>query len=105
MFAINQRLPFNSKGYACAKNILKSNYRKTSEIRVYIDNLNALTLITGSQPSKFCQTLNYNVQPLETLGKLSCCLSMVRGILDKLPGIKAELISGKVGWHDLVLQR
>lgn len=105
MFAINQRLPFNSKGYARAKNILKSNYRKTSEIRVYIDNLNALTLITGSQPSKFCQTLNYNVQSLETLGKHSCCLSMVRGILDKLPGIKAELISGKVGWHNLVLQR
>ena len=97
-------LPFNSEGYERAKNILISNYGKTSEIvRAYIDNLNALPVITGSQPSrihKFCQTLNYNVQSLETLGKLSSCLSMVRGILDKLPGIKAELVSGKVGWQD-----
>ena len=32
--------------------------------------------------------------------KLSSCFSMVRGVLDKLPGIKAELVSGKVGWQD-----
>ena len=97
-------LPFTSEGYQRAKNILTSNYGKISEIvRAYIDNLNALPVITGSQPSKihkFCQTLNYNVQSLETLGKLSSCLSMVRGVLDKLPGIKAELVSGKVGWQD-----
>ena len=84
--------------------MLTSNYGKTSEIvRAYIDNLNALPVITGSQPSrihKFCQTLNYNVESLETLGKLLSCLSLVRGILDKLPGIKAELVSGKVGWQD-----
>ena len=45
-------------------------------------------------------TLNYNVQSLETLGKLSQCLSMVRGILEKLPGIKAELAANQVGWQD-----
>ena len=94
-------LPFTSAGYQRAKNILTSNYGKISEIvRAYIDNLNGLPVITGSQPSKihkFCQTLNYNVQSLETLGKLSSCFSMVRGVLDKLPGIKAELVSGKVG--------
>ena len=97
-------LPFTSEGYQRAKNILTSNYGKISEIvRAYIDNLNALPVITGSQPRKihkFCQTLNYNVQSLETLGKLSSCISMVRGVLDKLPGIKAELVSGKVGWQD-----
>jgi len=79
-------LPFNSEGYERAKNILRSNCGKTSEIvTAYIDNLNALQVITGSQPMrihKFCQVLNYNVQSLETLGKLSSCLSMVRGILD-----------------------
>ena len=93
-------LPFTSEGYQHAKNILTSNYGKISEIvRAYIDNLNALPVITGSEPSKihkFCQTLNYNVQSLETLGKLSSCFSMVRGVLDKLPGIKAELVGGKV---------
>ena len=68
------------------KNILTSNYGKISEIvRAYIDNLNALPVVTGSQRSKihkFCQTWNYNVQSLETLGKLSSCFSMVRGVLD-----------------------
>lgn len=97
-------LPFNSEGYERAKNILKSNYGKTSEIvRAYIDNINALPVISGSKPNeihKFWQTLNYNVQALETLGKLSGCLSMVRGVLDKLPGIKADLVNGKPGWQD-----
>ena len=68
-----------------------------------MDNNNALPIIHGSHPSKihqFCQTLNYNVQSLETLGKVSDCLSMVRGVLDKLLGIKPELVSNKVGWQD-----
>ena len=25
---------------------------------------------------------------------------MVRGVLDKLPGIKADLVNGKPGWQD-----
>ena len=91
-------LPFSVKGYTRAKNILKTNHGNESEIvRAYVRNL------TISQPSKiypFCQTLNYNVQSLETLGKLSQCLSMVHGILDKLPGIKAELVNNKPGWQD-----
>ena len=53
-----------------------------------------------SEIHKFCQTLNFDVKSLETLGKLSRCLSMVRGILDKLPRIKADLVSGKPGWQD-----
>ena len=97
-------LPFTTEGYERAKNILKSNYGKTSEIvGAYVDNINALPVVHGSHPSKihqFCQTLNYNVQSLETLGKASDCLSMVRGVLDKLPGIKPELVSNKVGWQD-----
>ena len=96
---IEKVLPFNSEGCERAKNILKSNYVKISEIvRAYIDNISAFPVISGchlSEIHKVCQTLNYNVQSLETLGKLSRCLSMVRGVLDKLPGIKADLVSGK----------
>ena len=47
--------------------------------------------------NEFIKTLNYNVQSLETLGKLFQCLSMVRGILEKLPGIKVELVANHVG--------
>ena len=97
-------LPFTTEGYERAKNILKANYGKTSEnVRAYVDNINALPIVHGSRPSKihqFCQTLNFNVQSLETLGKVSDCLSMVRGVPNKLPGIKPELVSNKVGWQD-----
>lgn len=64
-------LPFSSEGYERAKNILKSNYGKISEIvRAYIDNINSLPVLTGCNPNevhKFCQTLHYTVQSLETL--------------------------------------
>ena len=97
-------LPFTTEGYTCAKNILKTNHGNTSEIvRAYITNIQELPTITGRKINmihEFIKTLNYNVQSLETLGKLSQCLSMVRGILDKLPGIKAELVAKQVGWQD-----
>ena len=50
---------------------------------------------------EFVKILSYNVQSLETLGKVSQCLSMVRDVLlYKLPGIKAELVANQVGWQD-----
>ena len=94
-------LPFTTEGYARPKNILKTNHENTSEIvRAYITNIQELPSITGRKINmihEFIKTLNYNVQSLETLGKLSQCLSMVRGILEKLPGIKAELVASQVG--------
>jgi hypothetical protein len=97
-------LPFTLEGYTRAKNILKTNHGNMSEIvRAYIKNLQELPTITGRKVSKiheFIKTLSYNIQSLETLGKLSQCLSMVRGIIDKLPGIKAELVTNQVGWQD-----
>ena len=81
-------LPFTTEGYACAKKILKTNHRNTSKI--------VRATITGRKINmihEFIKTLNYNVQSLETLGKLPQCLSMVRSILEKLPGIKAELVA------------
>ena len=49
---------------------------------------------------EFIKTLSYNVQSLETLGRLSLCLSMVRGVLEKLLRIKAELVANQAGWQD-----
>jgi len=40
-------LPLNSEGYECAKNILKSNHVKTSEIvQAYSDKINTLPVIS-----------------------------------------------------------
>ena len=91
------------EGYERAKNILKSTYGKTSEIiNAYVENIQTLPVIFVSNPAKiynFYRTLQFNVQSLETLGKTTECWSMVRRVLDKLPGIKAYLVRGKPGWQ------
>ena len=74
-------LPFTVEGYTRAKNILKTNHGNTSEIvRAYITNIQELPTITGRKINmihEFIKILSYNVQSLETLGKVSQCLSMV----------------------------
>ena len=71
-------------------------------VNAYIENILALPFISGTQPAKvhdFYEALLYNVQSLETLGKTSECVALVRGILNKLPGIKAELVQGHPEWQ------
>jgi hypothetical protein len=67
-------LPFTIEGYERAKTILNSEYGRPSKIvNAYTQNIMNLPVITGSQPSKvheFYKTLLFNVQSLETLGKL-----------------------------------
>ena len=96
-------LPFSSEGYERAKTILKSEYGKNSEIvNGCIQNITSLPTITWSQPSKvheFYKTLLFNVQSVETLGKLQEVKGNVRSVLDKLKGIKADLIRGQSGWQ------
>lgn len=97
-------LPFTTEGYERAKNILKSEYGKQSEIvNAYISNIMGLPVITSAHPKKideFYKKLLYNVQSLETLGRLRDVTGNVRAVLDKLKGIKADLVRGQVGWQD-----
>ena len=87
-------LPFTSEGYERAINILQTNYGQTSEIiNAYVENIQGLPVISRTHPAKihdFFETLL-----LETLGKTSDCKALVRGVLNKLLGIKAELVQGK----------
>ena len=87
-----------------AKNILKSEYGKQSEIvNAYISNIMGLPVITSAYPKKideFYKKLLYNVQSLETLGRLRDVTGNVRAVLDKLKVIKADLVRGQVGWQD-----
>ena len=53
-----------------------------------------------NEVDKFYKTLLYNVQSLETLGKLERVNGMTRSVLDKLPGIKSDLVRGEEGWQD-----
>ena len=51
-------LPFTTEGYQRAKNIFEANHGKTSTIiRSYIDNIQNLPVVTGTNPAKihkFC---------------------------------------------------
>ena len=102
-------LPFNTEGYERAKNILKEEYGKPSEIiNAYVQNILSLPVIAGTDPTKvntFYKTLLYNVQSLETLGKLERVNGMTRSIMEKLKGIKADLVRGQQGWQDWDLPR
>ena len=97
-------LPLTTEGYRRAKGILESEYGKISEIvNAYVQNILELPVIKNANPNevdKFYKTLLYNVQSLETLGKLERVNGMTRSVLDKLPGIKSDLVRGKDGWQD-----
>jgi hypothetical protein len=102
-------LPFTSEGYQRAKNILKNEYGKTSEIvNTHVQNIMGLPVITDSNPAKvndFYKSLLYNTQALETLGKLDKVSGMTRSVLEKLKGIKVDLVRGNEGWQDWDLAR
>ena len=97
-------LPFNTEGYERAKNILKSEYGKISEIiNAYVNNIMGLPTIPSENPKEvdeFYKKLLYNVQSLERLGKLRDVSGNVRAVLDKLKGIKADLVRGQDGWQE-----
>ena len=97
-------LPFSTEAYERAKNILKSEYGKTLEIiNAHVTNIMGLPTILGGNPQEvvmFYKKLLYNVQSLETLGKLREVSGNVRAVLDKLRGIKADLVLEQDGWQE-----
>ena len=86
------------------KNILKGEYGKTGEIiNAYIHNILELPIMTSpnlKRVNAFYKTLLHNVQSLETLGKLEQVNGMTRSVLDKLKGIKADIVRGEAGWQE-----
>ena len=49
---------------------------------------------------EFYKKLLFNVQSLETLGKFREVSGNVRVVLDKLKGIKADLVRGEERWRE-----
>ena len=97
-------VPFTTEGYQRAKKILKSKYGQMSEIvNAYVQNIMALPVITGSHPRKiheFYEKLLFNVQSLETLGKLTEINGYVRMSIDKLQGIRGDLVRTDDNWRE-----
>ena len=97
-------LPYNSEGYERAKNILRAKYGKASEVaNAHMQCIIALPTIQGSQPVKiheFYEKLSTNIQTLETMGKVKEINGYVRGTLDKLPSIRADLVRLDDDWQE-----
>lgn len=91
------------------ENILKNEYGKTSEIvNAYVQNILGLPVVTTAHPkevNQFYKTLLYNVQSLETLGKIERVNGMARSVLDKLEAIKGDLVRGHEDWQEWDLPR
>lgn len=98
-----KRLPFSTEGYEQAKNILSTKYGKTSEIvNAYVQNLLGLPVISGSNTltiHQFYEKLSFNVQALDTHGKLREVNGYVRMCIDKLEGIRGDLVRNDDNWQ------
>ena len=82
-------LPFTSNGYAKAKSILKELKGNDSEVeKAYVQDILELPKVSENQPPKihqFYEQLLYNLQSLETSGKLNKVNGNVALTMDKLP--------------------
>ena len=97
-------LPFTTEGYERAKVILKSRFGKPSEVaKAHIENVISLPVINNSNPGRihsFYEKLVTSVQSLESMGKLQNINLFVRHTLDKLSGIKSELVRSDDDWQE-----
>lgn len=97
-------LPLTTEGYERAKQILRTRYGKPSEVaNAHIQNIISLPIIHGTQPGKileFFEKLVTSIQTLETMGKLKEVNGYARTTLDKLPGIRADLVRTDDEWQE-----
>lgn len=71
-----------------------------SQQRLLIMELPIITSANSRKVKEFYKQLRFNVQTLDTLGRLTDVKGNVRCTLDKLKGIKADLVRGNEGWKD-----
>ena len=97
-------LPFLSEGYSCAKAILQAKFGKPTVVaNPYINCITSLRVVFGSQSNKshyFYENLMSSVLALETIRKLNEIKDYVRNTLDKLPGIRTDLLRFVDSWKD-----
>ena len=97
-------LPFTTEGYERAKSILSSKYGKPSEVaNAHMQCIISLPAVNGANPVKihdFYNKLASNIQTLETMGKIREIKGFVRTTLEKLPGIRADLVRIDDNWQE-----
>ena len=97
-------LPFTSEGYLRAIAILKAKFGKPSEVSAAdIQYITSLPIIPNSNTNRiheFYGKLVISVQALETMNKLKEINGYMRLSLDKLPGIRADLVRLEDNWQE-----
>ena len=97
-------LPFTAEGYNRAKSILQDRFGKESEIvKSCIKEIMELPYISGVNIRKiheFYEKLQSDVQLLETMGKLEQVNGNVSMTLDKLSGIRGDLVRTDPNWEN-----
>ena len=87
-----------------AKGMLKEKYGDENEIlTVHIKQIMNLPNITGNNSTKvneFYETLAVNVQAIRTMGKLEAINGYARLTLDKLAGIRADIVREDKNWKE-----
>ena len=83
---------------------MQTKYGNTSEIvNSYVEDIINLPTVTSTRPEKihpFYEKLVYCVQLLETLEKIQEVNGYVRLTLNKLPGIRGDLVRTDLKWKD-----
>ena len=97
-------LPFTPEGYSRAKSILVSTYNKPTVVaNAHIKCITSLPIITSTYPSRvheFFEKLIVSTQALDTMSKLKDINGYVKITLDRLPGIRADLVRLDDDWQD-----
>ena len=97
-------LPFTCEGYSHAKAILQAKFGKPTVVpNAHTNCIISLPVFFGSHPNKvhdFYEKLMSSVQALETMRKLNEIKGYVRNTVDKLPGIRADLVRLDDSWQD-----
>ena len=100
---------FTSEDYTRSKNILTTKYGKPSEVaNAHVQNIMILPQINNSNPQnfhEFSEKLLCSVQALDTMGKIKEMNEYARIILDKLQGIRADLVRNDDHWQDWKFQQ
>ena len=104
MRALTDDLPFTPEGYAMAKSILLAKCGKPSEAAAaHIQCITSFPVVSNSNPNKtheFYEKLIFSVQAVDTINKLRDIKGYVRLTLDKLPGIRTDLVRLDDEWQE-----
>ena len=97
-------LPWNVEVFERVKNILSSKFGKPSELaNAHIQNILSLPVTAGTNPvriNELNEKLMTSVQSLDPMGELNEIIGYVRTTIDKLPGIRADLVRIDSDWHN-----